>query len=325
LGILKEYKNENESVSPWHSSLIKLRKKRDGRTVYCAQIRIKRKGKAIYSESRTFERRSHAQDWGTRRKLELDQHGALNHIKHRAITIGDLIDKYVYEYGELARFGRTKRAHLQYLRRTDLANWPALTITAIELVEHVRQRRLVGAGPATAANDLIWLRVIYKTARAAWGVPLDIPAIEDAMQYLRSQGLIARAKHRERRPTSRELQVLSEYFGRRDKRATLPMHDIMWFAVHSARREGEITRLLWENNEERELMGLVRDHKHPRAKKGNHRRFKYTREAWKIVQRQPRTNARVFPYNEKSIGSAFTQHWFRLIPNARDREDFCQG
>src|ERR671915_473545 len=78
-------------------------------------------------------------------------------------------------------------------------------------------------------------------------------------------------------------------FGR-TKRATLPMHDIMWFAVHSARREGEITRLLWEDNEERELTGLVRDRKHPRAKEGNHRCFKYTREAWKIVQRQPRTS-----------------------------------
>jgi hypothetical protein len=61
------------------SLTVKLRKKRDGRTVYCAQIRIKRKGKAIYSESRTFERRSHAQDWGTRRKLELDQHGVFDY------------------------------------------------------------------------------------------------------------------------------------------------------------------------------------------------------------------------------------------------------
>lgn len=177
------------------------RKKCGGQTVYCAQIRIKRKGRAIHSESRTFERRSHAQDWGTRRKLELDQHDAVDHVKHRAVTIGDLIERYVHEYGELARFGRTKRAHLQYLRRTDLANRPALTVTAPELVEHIRQRRLVGAGPSTAANDLIWLRVIYRTARAAWNVPLNIPVIEDAMQYLRSQGLIARAKRRERRPT----------------------------------------------------------------------------------------------------------------------------
>jgi len=244
---------------------------------------------------------------GTRRKLELEQHDALDHIKHRAVTIGDLIERYVHEYGELARFGRTKRGHLQYLRRTDLANRQALTVTAAELVEHVRHRRLVGAGPSTAANDLIWLRVIYRTARAAWNVPLNVPVIEDAMQHLRSQGLIARAKRRERWPTSQELQALSEYFARRDQRAALPMRDIKWFAVHSARCEGEIARLLWGDNEERELTGLVRDHKHPRAKEGNHRRFKYTSEAWEIVQRQPRTNARIFPYKEKSIGSAFTR------------------
>ena len=51
----------------------------------------------------------------------------------------------------------------------------------------------------------------------------------------------------------------------------------------------------------------MRDAKHPFSKEGNHRRFKYTPEAWAIVQRQPRTSEFVFPYNAKSIGVAFTR------------------
>jgi HEAT repeat protein len=52
---------------------------------------------------------------------------------------------------------------------------------------------------------------------------------------------------------------------------------------------------------------VVRDAKHPRAKDGNHRRIKYTQEAWAIVERQPRTDERIFPYNAKSVSAAFTR------------------
>ena len=85
------------------------------------------------------------------------------------------------------------------------------------------------------------------------------------------------------------------------------MLDIMWFAIGSARREAEICRLEWTDNDVDGRTGLVRDAKHPTAKEGNHKRFKYTADAWKIVQRQPRTREYIFPYDPKSIGAAFTR------------------
>lgn len=83
------------------------------------------------------------------------------------------------------------------------------------------------------------------------------------------------------------------------------MADIMWFAVYSARREDEICRLLWIDNDPKTRTGLVRDLKHPRTKMGNHRRFRYTQQAWDIVQRQHRTTDRIFPYKAASIKEAF--------------------
>lgn len=85
------------------------------------------------------------------------------------------------------------------------------------------------------------------------------------------------------------------------------MRDIMWFAIHSARREAEICRLEWADNDADARIGLVRDAKHPTAKEGNHRPFKYTSEAWAIAERQPRTSEYVFPYDPRSIGAAFTR------------------
>jgi integrase len=62
------------------------------------------------------------------------------------------------------------------------------------------------------------------------------------------------------------------------------MTDIMWFAIHSARREAEICGLRWNDNDPKYRTGLVRDAKHPTRKAGNDRRFKYTPEAWQITE-----------------------------------------
>ncbi len=79
----------------------------------------------------------------------------------------------------------------------------------------------------------------------------------------------------------------------------------MWFAVYSARREDEICRLRWADNDPASRTGLVRDLKHPEHKQGNHKRFRYTQEAWEIVQRQPRTSEFIFPYRAASIKEGF--------------------
>jgi hypothetical protein len=85
------------------------------------------------------------------------------------------------------------------------------------------------------------------------------------------------------------------------------MCDIMEFAIESSRREAEITRLEWEDLDEKTRTGLVRDAKHPRGKDGNHRRFRMTPEAWAIIRRQQRTSQCIFPYNPRSIQAAFTR------------------
>ena len=82
---------------------------------------------------------------------------------------------------------------------------------------------------------------------------------------------------------------------------------IIDFAVQTARRESEICALLWEDIDAAAHTGIVRDAKHPTKKEGNHRRFKMTPEAWRIVAGQPRNSDRVFPYNSKSVGAAFTR------------------
>ncbi|MEO6078608.1 MAG: tyrosine-type recombinase/integrase [Steroidobacteraceae bacterium] len=119
--------------------------------------------------------------------------------------------------------------------------------------------------------------------------------------------LLGKPKRRTRRPTPEELNRLREHFKGRDRRAEIPMGAVMDFAIASARRELEICRLEWRDNDKTARTGMVRNAKHPTGKEGNHRRFKYTPEAWALVRAQPRTGEYIFPYDPKSVGAAFTR------------------
>jgi integrase len=81
----------------------------------------------------------------------------------------------------------------------------------------------------------------------------------------------------------------------------------MWFAIDSTRRQAEICRLEAADNNRDGRTGLVRDAKHPRHKMGNHQRFRYTPKAWDIMEVQPKHTPFIFPYDPRSISSAFTE------------------
>ena len=110
------------------------------------------------------------------------------------------------------------------------------------------------------------------------------------------------------------------YFTERDRRSDIPMVDIMKFALATARRQEEITRLQWGDLNRERGTALLRDVKHPRLKTGNHKAFKLSPAAWAIIdeRRSSGSSELVFPYNSKSVGAAFTRAVHVLgIPNLR--------
>ena len=279
--------------------------KRKKGTVYRAQARVMRDGKTVLSESKTFDKRTQANAWRAMRQAELEKL-ADGEVAASAGSVGKVIQRYIEEF--CGNAGKTKVGQLKHLLTYPFATLQAEQLTSGVLVDHVRARRLK-VGPATAMTDMIWMRTVYRTARLVWRFNVPLEEVESALYTCKQFNLVAVSTERDRRPTSDELARLSDYFlqrAQKDKRVDIPMHDIMWFAVHSTRREAEITRLLRSDNDERDKSGMVRDLKHPRRKKGNNKRFKYTDEAWKIMKRQPETGDIIFPYNPRSVSKAFT-------------------
>ena len=286
---------------------IKVRKQANGITRYTAIVRIRRGGAILHRESRTFAHRSAAVSWAKHREVVLEDPSALTRVQHGAPTLAELIRWYIDTFETISKWQRSKQAHLVLLERHALGKCNALTLTSAAPIDHVRSRRAKGAGPATVANDLIWTGVVLRAAKSVRELPVRPEIVQEARNACAELRLIGKARKRARRPTPRELEQLRDYFARRDKRSQIPMLAIMEFGLASARRESEICRLEWCDNDERTRTGIVRDAKHPTRKEGNHRQFKYTPEAWAIAQTQARMSEYIFPYDPRSISAAFTR------------------
>lgn len=183
----------------------------------------------------------------------------------------------------------------------------ALRLTSQQLIEHVRERRQDGAGPATVANDIIWLRIACQAVRVSRGVPIDLQIIDDASFLCRSEGLIQKAKTRDRRPTLGELNKICKHFDTADSRQQIPMLDVVLFALFSTRRQEEICRIQWDDLDRERCRILIRKMKHPRKKIDTW--VFLTAEAWEVIQSQSRVKDEpwIFPYNSKSISASFTR------------------
>ena len=284
---------------------INSRKRKDGSTAHTVRIRIKRDGAIIHEETKTFDgrvmSRRDVQRWALKREVDLAAPGA-RVGPQSTMTLDRAIERYCLEY---AGWGRSKNADLKRLRSAQIARMALAQIRPSHLIDHIRARRAGGAGPATAGNDLTWLRVLYKVARPAWGVPVSLTVVDDAIQHCREQRLISRGEQRDRRPTLEELTQILTWYQRGDGRQAIPMDEIVLFAVFSARRQEEICRLQRADYDQDKKTILVRDMKDPRVK-GVSARLSLPTEAAAVLERQPAGNL-FFPYNSRSISASFTR------------------
>lgn len=269
--------------------------------VYTAQIRLKRAGKVVHSESKTFERKATAQKWMTAREADLQRPGALNEGPDP--TLSTVIKKYLEE--SAGQMGKTKRRVLEAAADADVGKWKCSEVTSVKLVEWVDRMR--DCGPATRRTYVSHLSPVFAIAQAAWGYPLEKRHIEDARVVLKKLGTTAKSMQRTRRPTLDELEKLLEYFKETRERnpESLPMVDLIVFSIFSGRRQGETCRILWKDVEAGRV--LVREMKDPEKKATNHVYCDLTPEAQRIINAQPKVGDRVFPYNAPSVSTIFSR------------------
>ena len=284
---------------------ISKRQRVDGSFSYTAQIRIKQKGEVVYTESETFTKKGVAKAWADRREAELKVPGVLEKLLHSGVTVSQVLQWYKEDFDGASKFGRSKLSHIDYLiAHEELSSLDALHLTSGQLFAYAKSRRAGGTGPSTLNNDFIWLRNAFRAVRIGRDVPVSLEPIDDAAYLCRKEKMIARSNKRDRRPELSELDKLLEHFAGMRK-ASIPMQDVILFALFSSRRQDEITRIRWADVDEDKQRVLVRDMKHPQNKIDT---WVFVPDrAWEVMQRQPKDQECIFPYNGKSISAAFTR------------------
>ncbi len=263
---------------------------------------VRRKGEPNVSQS--FPTKMLAQTWADRMEREVAERRATGNSRADTMTLAALIDWYVEHAGSLTTWGRSKTADLARLKKYEIADRIASGFRTQDYVRHAEQRRKGGAGPATVVNDLVWIRGVIKAARASLGLNASLEELADATEHLRATRTIAKSKSRKRRLSADEEAKLLAYL--EAKASSIPMADIVRFALATTRRQEEITRLRWTDLDIKRGVCKLFNVKHPTRKAGNDREFRILPAAVEIAQRQPCTGEFIFPYNAKTIGSFFT-------------------
>ena len=124
----------------------------------------------------------------------------------------------------------------------------------------------------TIGIDLGYVKTIMTHAAAVHGVILSVEPIILARTALIRLGLVGKGNERDRRPSQSELDQLIAAFDN-NPRQQIPVGRIIRFAVATAMRQDEISRIEWADFDPQKRMLVIRDRKDPRRKSGNNQQI----------------------------------------------------
>lgn len=282
-----------------------------GETKYKAQVRIKKDGKLKHQETKTFALRAHAVAWKKQREVELAKPGALEAIKNppNDPTLSEVIAKYLKGDG----VEEAKRKALRVVEQSKFAELRCSKITSEEIIafgEALKRGDKHEREPVTVAGYLSHLKSVFQVAKPKWGYPLAMAQFVEALGVLRHDKVTGTSDSRERRPTLDEISRIVERQYTRWLAApnTIPHHLITLFAMFSARRQGEILRMRWEDVDAAECKLMVYNMKDPKKKAGNNVRVDITYEALRVLLATKRGKSElIFPYAGNSVSTQFKE------------------
>jgi integrase len=262
--------------------------------------------------TKTFKKKKDADTWAAVTEAAIAKGETVGITGKTGVTLGEVFDTYLEEVRGL---GRTTINVLKHLK-AGLGHIKLEKLTSQDIVKYVAGRNY---SPASAQIEMSILGTVLKMAKIAWKYHVPVNVMSDARESLKMMKLIGKPQERDRRPTDEEITKLCAYFStlrqaERDDYQSISkkMPDLIAFAIASTRRAGEITRIRRTDYNAAEKTYMVRDVKHPRKKKGNHKTFPLTDEAIAIIEKQPRNIGfddegyeLIFPFKEKTISSIF--------------------
>lgn len=250
---------------------------------------------------RTFRSEKEAQEWGKKAEREIERG---KRIEQGGLTVGKAVQAFrdLREQGRRPIRSSSNEFYMLRHLESGLGKVPVDKLTPQRLAEWCRERADDGAGPYTINMEVSKLATALKYAAISLHCVLP-DVVGAARPLLEYSGLIGPGKARTRRPSPQELDAVIEHLSPQ-------MADLVRFAIASAMRRAEICRIRWSDLDVERRLVMIRDRKHPKAKKGNHQWVPLIDrtgfDAWEILNRQPRCDERIFPLNPETVSDRFT-------------------
>lgn len=258
------------------------------------RVQVRRKGRYI---AETFRRHKEAEAWALDMERRIDQ-GEVpsSRTRKKPATFGDLIDLHLAALQEVGRSPRRSKAFTLDALKEKLGKVRMADLNRERLIRFGKDRLKEGASPVTVGMDLSYIKTIITHAAAVHGIAVSPEAVDLARTALKHLGVVGRSRSRDRRPTTDELRRLIAYFDA-NPRQLIPLARIIRFALATAMRQDEICRIRWSDID---------------ADNGNDQKVPLLAatgfDAWAILREQKSAvarNGRIFPYNARSVGTAF--------------------
>jgi len=276
--------------------------------VFFAQVRIKKAGVIVFSESKTFPTEAMAKSWAQRLEDKVRKQGA----PVKSITVGQLILDHLDYQQKLRPLGRSTIHNHQTVAQA-FSKINLHDLTAKDITDYVIRRKAEGAGPATILANLSPLSAAVHAAPYAHGINVDPLPVDMAIKKLKEAGAIGKSRQVIRLVEDDEEAALLSEFSRRNHhhQTSIDMVLVYRMAIALPRRASELTRMLWKDVDYKRKTVVIRDVKHPRHKIGNDQVVPLLGDAFTLLEQIPKLDDRIFPYETESMLAAFER--------ARDR------
>lgn len=275
------------------------------------RVQVRRKGFKPYTE--TFDTFKEAAAAGARVEAAMLQQKP--EVLGDGMTVAALIAHYRRMRDQLGR-PIAEDSNTEYMLRhldEDLGSERVRDLTPQRLAKWAKMRQQQGAGGYTVNMELSALGTAIR--HTASFLNCSLPDVVGAARPLLHYGqLIGGGGRRTRRPSEDELSRLLAWLEERNPITA----DAVRVAAITGLRRGEIARIRWADLDEMHKAVLVRKRKHPRQIEARDEWVPLLGDAWTVVQRQPRTDARIFPVSRETLTDSVTAGARELgIPDLR--------
>ncbi|MEN8206280.1 MAG: site-specific integrase [Pseudomonadota bacterium] len=257
---------------------------------------------------KTFPNKAQAERWARITESDMDRQDWEDPTLLKDRTLDDVIAA-IGEQKTVTRAMQTAYNNLS-------ADLGAVTLSRLNAAEIAAFGRLRSkrdeAKPATVMLDLSYLQGLIKFTRTHMRLPASTDAVTNARAILASESIAGKSKERNRRPTDDELHKLEAYWKSPKylRQATVPMWTLTEFAMATAMRLGEIVRIQWKDLDRKHKTVIIRDRLHPSDKAGNNMEVPLLPVAYFLLPDE--SDVRIFPYNPRTVSTAFTRACLRL-------------